>query len=98
MSVSTGPFGYSAVSSASRATSGQTSSGRMAIFFGQSTVSYDAAIQAAVAEAGKDLPDSSTLEWFEVIEFRGAITQDKATQADVAQFQTAIRVGYVSQG
>ena len=62
--------------------------GQMSIFYGQSEESYDSAIKTAVTQAGTDLP-GKTLEWFEVIEFRGGIKT-----GNVAQFQVAIRVGY----
>lgn len=60
----------------------------MRIFWGQSTDSYDTAIKTAVAAAHAEMP-SAILEWFEVIEFRGGIDNN------VAQFQTAVRIGYI---
>jgi len=63
------------------------SGGQMRIYWGQSMDSYDSAIKEAAAEARKDL-QGKTLEWFEVIEFRGGFDNGKP------QFQTAIRVGY----
>lgn len=61
----------------------------MGVFWGQSTTSSDAAISAAVSAAHVALP-GKTLEWFETIEPRGAI-KDNST----AQYQIAIRVGYI---
>ncbi len=66
----------------------KNSAGRMEIFYAQSEDSYDDAIKLAVKEAAKSLP-GKTLEWFEVVEFRGGIVN-----GDSAQFQVAIRVGY----
>ncbi len=63
------------------------SAGQMSTFWGQSTESFDAAVAAAAEAARAELPDKK-LDWFEVIEFRGAFT------ADGLQYQTAIRVGY----
>ena len=59
----------------------------MGIYWGQSFDSYDAAIKEAAAAATRDL-QGKTLEWFEVVEFRGGFDGGKP------QFQTAIRVGY----
>jgi len=64
------------------------SGGGMAIFWGQSMVSYDEAVKEAVKAAKAALPQA-TLEWFETIEFRGGFVDG------AAQFQTAIRVGFV---
>ena len=64
-----------------------SSGGQMTTFWGQSYESYDAAIEAA-AEAARNALQGKTLEWFEVIEFRGGFNSGKL------QFQTAIRVGY----
>ena len=66
----------------------ENTAGQMSTFYGQSDDSYDSAVKTAVTQAGKDLP-GKTLEWFEVIEFRGGI---KA--GNIACFQIAIRVGY----
>ncbi|MEM7351254.1 MAG: dodecin domain-containing protein [Acidobacteriota bacterium] len=64
-----------------------SSGGQMGVFWGQSFESYDAAIAAAAEAAQKDLA-GKTLEWFEVLEFRGGFDNGKL------QYQTAIRVGY----
>lgn len=64
-----------------------SSGGQMEIFWGQSFESYDAAIAAAVEAARMTLP-GKTLEWMEVIEFRGGFDDGRL------QYQTAIRVGY----
>ncbi len=64
-----------------------SSGGQMGVFWGQSFESYDAAIAAATEAARQDLA-GKTLEWFEVIEFRGGFDNGRV------QFQTAIRVGY----
>ncbi len=61
--------------------------GQMGVYWGQSTKSYDSAIKAAVDAARKDLV-GKTLEWFEVIEFRGSFVDGET------QFQTAVRIGY----
>ncbi len=71
----------------------QNSAGHMSIFWGQSLDSYDEAIKTAVAEAAKTIPSGSTMEWFEVIEFRGGIKTVDGVPG-VAQFQVAIRIGY----
>jgi flavin-binding protein dodecin len=64
-----------------------SSGGQMGVFWGQSFESYDAAIAAAV-EAGRQALSGKTLEWFEVIEFRGGFDNGRL------QFQTAVRIGY----
>jgi flavin-binding protein dodecin len=64
-----------------------SSGGQMAVYWGQSMDSYDAAVKAAVDTAGKDLK-GKTLEWFEVIEFRGGFVDG------APQFQTSVRIGY----
>ena len=64
-----------------------SSGGQMATYWGQSFESYDAAIKAATEAARKDLCDK-TLEWFEVIEFRGGFDNGKV------QYQTSVRIGY----
>jgi flavin-binding protein dodecin len=61
--------------------------GKMETFWGVSNVSYDEAIQAAVATAKKALPQN-TLEWIEVLEFRGGFDNGEL------QFQVAIRIGF----
>jgi len=66
-----------------------SSGGQMGVFWGQSTTSSDDAISAAIAAAEESLP-GKTLEWFETIELRGAIKNNKTPQ-----YQVAIRVGYV---
>ena len=63
------------------------SGGQLGLFWGQSYESYDAAVQQAVEAATKDLPDK-TLEWLEVVEFRGGFEDGKL------QFQVAVRIGY----
>ena len=64
-----------------------SSGGQMGVFWGQSFNSYDAAIEAAVDAARKAL-SGKTLEWLEVIEFRGGFDGGKL------QYQTAVRIGY----
>ncbi len=64
-----------------------TSGGPLDLFWGQSRKSYDAAVEAAVEAARKALT-GRTLEWFEVIEFRGGFTDGKI------QYQVAVRIGY----
>ena len=64
-----------------------SSGGKMSTFWGQSFESYDAAIAAAVEAARRDLA-GKTLEWFEVLEFRGGFDNGRT------QFQTAVRIGY----
>ena len=64
-----------------------SSGGQMSIFWGQSYESYDAAI-AAAADAAQQALAGKTLEWFEVVEFRGGFNDGKL------QYQTAIRIGY----
>jgi len=63
------------------------SGGQMDIFWGQSLESYDAAIVSAV-DAARKILDGKTLEWFEVIEFRGGFVDG------AIQYQTAVRIGY----
>ena len=64
-----------------------SSGGQMATFWGQSYESFDAAVAAATEAARKEL-DGKTLEWLEVIEFRGGFDKGKL------QYQTAVRIGY----
>ncbi len=64
-----------------------TSGGQMGLFWGQSRKSYDAAIEAAV-DAAREALAKRTLEWFEVIEFRGGFPDGKI------QYQVAVRIGY----
>jgi flavin-binding protein dodecin len=64
-----------------------SSGGQMDTFWGQSYESYDAAIAAAV-EAGRQTLAGKTLEWLEVIEFRGGFSDGRL------QYQTAVRIGY----
>lgn len=66
----------------------ESSGGSMGIFWGQSTVSSDAAIESAVLAARHELPEKR-LEWFELIELRGGIENNKTPE-----YQVAIRVGY----
>ncbi len=65
-----------------------SSGGPMGVYWGQSMKSYDSAIEAATDAARNDLKGKS-LEWFEVLEFRGGFVDGKP------QFQTAVRIGYV---
>lgn len=53
---------------------------------GTSKSSYEEAIQAAIAEAGKSIRQMS---WFEVTEQRGAIKDGK-----VLEFQVTLRIGF----
>ena len=64
-----------------------SSGGQMGVFWGQSFKSYDAAIKAAVKAARKALA-GKTLEWLEVIEFRGGFDGRRL------QYQTSVRIGY----
>ncbi len=53
---------------------------------GSSTKSSDDAIQQAITKSGKSLRN---LDWFEVVETRGHITDAK-----VAHFQVKIKIGF----
>lgn len=53
---------------------------------GTSEKSYDEAIQNAIQAASKTLEG---LSWFEVVEQRGAIRNNK-----VAEFQVTVRIGF----
>ncbi len=64
-----------------------SSGGEMGVFWGQSFESYDAAVAAAVDAANQALA-GKTLEWLEVIEFRGGFDNGRL------QFQTSVRIGY----
>ena len=64
-----------------------SSGGQMGTFWGQSFESYDAAVAAAV-EAGRMALAGKTLEWLEVIEFRGGFDDGRL------QYQVAVRIGY----
>lgn len=64
-----------------------SSGGQMRIYWGQSYESYDAAIAAAVESARQDLA-GKTLEWLEVVEFRGGFSDGRL------QYQTSVRIGY----
>ncbi len=64
-----------------------SSGGEMRTFWGQSYESYDAAIAAAV-DAAQQALRGKTLEWLEVIEFRGGFSDGRL------QYQTAVRIGY----
>jgi len=57
---------------------------------GTSPVSFAEAVKAAVAEAGKTVRHMS---WFEVIEQRGCIKDEK-----VAEFQVTLRIGFKLEG
>ena len=61
--------------------------GEMGIFWGQSYESYDAAIAAAVEAARQSLAGKS-LEWLEVVEFRGGFSDGRL------QYQSSVRIGY----
>lgn len=63
------------------------SGGPMAVYWGQSRESFDGAVAAAVEAARNDLGGKS-LEWMEVLEFRGRFTDGEL------QYQTAVRIGY----
>ena len=64
-----------------------SSGGQMSTFWGQSYESFDAAVSAASEAARKELK-GKTLEWLEVIEFRGGFDNGRL------QYQTAVRIGY----
>lgn len=64
-----------------------SSGGQMGVFWGQSYDSYDAAIEAAV-DAARRVLTGKTLEWLEVIEFRGGFEDGRL------QYQTSVRIGY----
>ena len=64
------------------------SGGQMSIFWGQSANSFDDAVAEAVNSARNALA-GSTLEWLEVIEFRGGFHSDGSLQ-----YQVSVRVGY----
>lgn len=64
-----------------------SSGGQMDMFWGQSYESFDAAVSAAVDAAQQALA-GKTLEWLEVIEFRGGFNDGRM------QYQTAVRIGY----
>lgn len=70
-------------------TSGVSFGGPMALFWGQSPVSFTEAIQQAVLAAKAALP-GATLEWLELAETRGGFDNG------VLQFQVAVRIGYVA--
>lgn len=53
---------------------------------GTSPVSFAEAVKAAVVEAGKTVQH---LNWFEVVEQRGAIKDGK-----VSEFQVTVRIGF----
>ncbi len=59
----------------------------MDTFWGPLFESYDAAIDAAV-ESARQVLAGKTLEWLEVIEFRGGFDNGRL------QYQTAVRIGY----
>jgi flavin-binding protein dodecin len=54
---------------------------------GTSPVSIEEAVNTALAKASKSIRN---MRWFEVIEVRGAIDEDK-----VGQWQVTIKVGFV---
>ncbi len=64
-----------------------SSGGQMDTFWGQSYESYDAAVAAAV-ESAREVLAGKTLEWLEVIEFRGGFSDGRL------QYQTSVRIGY----
>ena len=53
---------------------------------GTSTVGFDEAVQAAIAEAGRTVKH---LGWFEVVEQRGNIQGNK-----VAEYQVVLKIGF----
>jgi hypothetical protein len=53
---------------------------------GTSPVSFAEAVKAGVAEAAKTI---RKMDWFEVVEERGRIADDK-----VAEFQVTIKIGF----
>jgi len=69
-------------------TESNSTGGKMDIFWGQSSDSYDEAVASAVEIAKKDLV-GKTLEWLEVVEFRGGFDKGKL------QYQISVRIGYV---
>ena len=64
-----------------------SSGGQMDTFWGQSYESFDAAVVAAT-DAARQALAGKTLEWLEVVEFRGGFNDGKL------QYQTAVRIGY----
>lgn len=59
---------------------------KMLDLYGTSEKSFEDAIRGAVEKAGKTIKN---LRWFEVVEFRGNIMQDK-----VNEFQVKIKVAF----
>jgi hypothetical protein len=53
---------------------------------GTSSTSIEDAVQSAVAKASKTI---RLMRWFEVVEVRGAIDEDK-----VAQWQVTVKIGF----
>ena len=53
---------------------------------GTSSVGFTEAVQAAIAEAGQTV---RSLDWFEVVEQRGNIKDNK-----VAEYQVVLKVGF----
>lgn len=64
-----------------------SSGGQMDTLWGQSYESYDAAVAAAV-ESARQVLAGKTLEWLEVVEFRGGFNDGRL------QYQTSVRIGY----
>ena len=64
-----------------------SSGGQMGDFWGQSYESFDAAVSAA-SEAAQQALAGKTLEWLEVVEFRGGFNEGRL------QYQVAVRIGY----
>jgi flavin-binding protein dodecin len=64
----------------------ESSTYKMIELVGTSKVSYEDAISTAIADASQTLDG---LDWFQVIEMRGAIKGGK-----VAQYQAVLKVGF----
>ena len=59
---------------------------KMVELVGTSKKSYEEAIEHAVARASKTL---RSLDWFQVIELRGAVSKGKVTQ-----YQAVLKIGF----
>lgn len=57
---------------------------------GTSPTSIEEAVQSALSKASATIRE---MRWFEVIEIRGAIDQDK-----VAQWQVTLKIGFAVEG
>jgi dodecin len=53
---------------------------------GTSTVNFSEAVQAAIKDAGKTVRN---MAWFEVVEQRGSVKNDKVTE-----YQVVLKVGF----